>query len=617
LAPKRIRSISVIATRRAFFRVAFEPRSSTFSERFHNNNNNNNNLLLHNPLLDLGSLEGIIQPHPLTNTMRFFGRNKKQQTKNGTPDTSSVVVTAPTIQITSATTDANAREEPLLSSPKDIETAASAATTSSKSVANSVSRTTKQPYSLSRPPEATSETPVTPYAKLPPDVSKPVAHQQAWYNKKVGNTKVGLGTALIFLLGLTATVSAITMFLKEEISYNQHRNVAFIGNSNLFVNDLPRLMEAMADGKIFQDSCLHSKGSIMNILKTGNGMYQRWQTNAAALVTSDDNGDANDVNVTWVNDDGETTQLYDYGACSVPQLLIGSDAYLTQGGYEDQDDTNPCLQSEGYLDYTESFNYSQPWDFVILTDQSKRMCYPEAREEALMALNYTYIPILEHNSGIPIIVQPHGFWSESVNMTGLGNVPTFTAKIYQGALEYQQFMETRLPEARLAPVGMAFLVVYDQDKDLWSKLFLSDGIHPSPSGTFLYASVIYATIYGHMPKNSVVLLKDMSRLWSRARKLQSNDFPERAEAEYLMGIARKVTLKGFLPDSLPNMDSTEYAEEEEEEYDYDNEEEDEDTWDGDYDGWYDYSWNGTDNAQYSNNYQDGNYNANANGEYAN
>jgi hypothetical protein len=565
--------------------------------------------------------------------MRLFGRNKKKQ---GTPApaTSTVVVTYPTIQVhTNRNTTTNMRKEPLLSpreqqdvskvsacssgassSPhNDIE---ATATSSSHPTSNNISQTksniSKTPsVALSRTPSGMTECSETLiYAELPAehgDVSKPpvaVAQpQQPWYK-----TKVGMATALLFLVGLTAIVS-VGRFLEEEINYKQ-KNVAFIGNSNFFVNDLPRLMEALAQGKIFQDSCLHSKGSIMNILQTGNGMYQRWQTDAAALVLDDDDH----TSVTWVNEDGETTPLYDYGACSVPQLLIGQDEYLAIGGYDDQDDTNPCLQSEGYMEYMESFNYSSPWDFVILTDQSKRMCYPEAREEALLALNYTYIPILEHTSGIPIIVQPHGFYSESVNKTGLGDVPTFTAKIYNGALEYAEFMQLRLPDVRIAPVGMAFLTVYEQDMDLWYKLFLSDGIHPSPSGTFLYGCVIYATMYKHMPKSSVVLVQDMSTLWSKARKLQSNEFPEQAEAEYLMGIARQVTIKGIMPSSLPFINMTDYDEEDQEE----NEDEDEDTWTEDYDGWYDYSnqvsW---DNAQYSNNYQNGDYNANANGEYAN
>jgi hypothetical protein len=491
----------------------------------------------------------------------------------------------------------NTRNEPLLSS-----TAPSCK--NSTSTSNPFDDASRTPSGMT---EAASETNITSsYAMLAPnvdvvDISKPTMEQeqQPWYN-----TKAGLGVALLIMLGVVSTVSAAAFLVENRVNH-KHQNVAFVGNSNFFVNDLPRLMEAVADGKIFQDSCLHSKGSIMNIIMTGNGMYQRWQTEAAVL-----DNDYTQDDYQYANDD----PLYDYGACSVPQLLIGQDAYLSIGGYDDQDDeTNPCLQSAGYLEYTESFNYSAPWDFVVVTDQSKRMCYAEAREQAILALNYTYIPILQHTGGIPIIVQPHGFWSESVNMTGLGDVPTFTAKIYNGALEYVEFMERRMSDVRLAPVGMAFLAVYDQDKDLWSKLFLSDGIHPSPSGTFLYASVIYATIYGHMPKSRVVILDDMSKLWSKARKLQSNEFPEKKEAEYLMAIAKKVTLKGFLPDSLPTINSTEYYDE-----DYEDEDEDEDDWGGDYDGWYDYSnevsWN---NSKYSSNYQNGDYNANADGEYAN
>jgi hypothetical protein len=51
--------------------------------------------------------------------------------------------------------------------------------------------------------------------------------------------------------------------------------VAMIGNSLMYYNDLPRLLEAMSGGSITQDSCLHGDASFKSHLIYGNGMYEK------------------------------------------------------------------------------------------------------------------------------------------------------------------------------------------------------------------------------------------------------------------------------------------------------------------------------------------------------
>ena len=368
------------------------------------------------------------------------------------------------------------------------------------------------------------------------------------------NTKLAAAGGVTFVV--LAILSLFTVFGVSSGArsiFDRQVNVAFIGNSNIFVNDLPRLMESLSNGNIFQDSCLHAGGSMLKIIRTGNGMYNRWTTDAAK---KDD--------VTWYDVNGEETEIYDYGACSVPQLLLGYDPELSYNNYAAtfyNDGSNPCLQNSAYLDYTQSFNYSEPWDFVVLADQSKRMSFEEARYEALLAFNYTYIPLLEMTKATPIIVQPHAFWSDNVNMTGLGDVANFTALIREGAKEYQAFLSdglSRKQAARIAPVGNAFLAVWEDGDNggMWEKLFLDDGIYPSPYGSYLYGLVVYATVYGHMPKKSQVILNEMDTLWSTARKIQVSNytgFPSETDAEYLYTIAELVSLNGYVPSSMPNM----------------------------------------------------------------
>lgn len=154
-------------------------------------------------------------------------------------------------------------------------------------------------------------------------------------------------------------------------------------------------------------------------------MYYRWQTNEALI----DSGEKDDAYTTeddgTKDDDSSATKLYDYGACSVHQLLTGYDNYLEYGNknraYSD-DGNNPCLVDETYFEYITSRYASQTapsWDYVVLADQSKRMAASEnSRYDTIDALVNVYAPLLQQSGSIPVIVDTHAFWSAETNMTG-------------------------------------------------------------------------------------------------------------------------------------------------------------------------------------------------------
>jgi hypothetical protein len=201
--------------------------------------------------------------------------------------------------------------------------------------------------------------------------------------------------------------------------------VAIIGNSMCYYNDLPRLLEKLGDGHIQQNSCLHGDASLSSILLWGNGMAIKWKT-----------GNARDI-------DGDRTQ-YDFGACTVPQLLFGCkyggfvenlihchliychlshyfafsisgqttddedlETKVNNGGWADDDGSiyeskayddffsyydgsNPCLAHEGYYDYLQK-RYSiygvESWDFVIMNDNTRSPARYDTREKSLEALS--------------------------------------------------------------------------------------------------------------------------------------------------------------------------------------------------------------------------------------
>jgi len=355
----------------------------------------------------------------------------------------------------------------------------------------------------------------------------------------------GAAVGLVGVLAIAAAGGRTPMFPAKI-------NVAFVGNSYFYVNDLPRFVEQIAGGHIHQDSVIHNAASILQIIMTGNGMWHKWATKNAMI-----NG------VKFETSRNTTEYLYDMGACSVPQLLTGHDKMITyqnQLGSFINDGQNPCFQQDAYREYEESTNLKHSWDFVVITDQSKTMAFEDTRQEALMAFNYTYGPILKKKHISPIIVQPHAYASSGANASGLEDLATFTALIMDGTKIYKKYINRRIgifAHAHVAPVGNAFLAIYEASPyDLWPKLFLDDGIHPSAYGTFVYGCVIYATMTGYMPSYRRVVVDDMetSDIFATARRLQASSsqagFPTKDEAKTLYKIVKKVAVKGYKPKSL-------------------------------------------------------------------
>jgi uncharacterized protein YcfL len=356
------------------------------------------------------------------------------------------------------------------------------------------------------------------------------------------------------VLAALASVVAVAFMLPHNrmgkvVSYETNITVAFVGSSLLFVNDIPRLVEAISGQHVVQNSCLHARGSLSSILLTGNGLYYRWRTDNAILEQS-------------LMSNGRWSTIYDLGACTVPQLLFGHDndiSYANQNGLYYNDGNNPCIKDYMYYRYTKSLNATD-WNFVVLNEQTKRMAVSNARSASVTTLENYYAPMLKNISAIPIIVQPHAYWSDSSNMTGLSDVATFTSLIYQGTEEYAVALKDQLPSSqtpRVAPVGLAFLVIYEENHDLWEQLFGSDGIHASLFGSYVIGLCLYATMYGKMPPKTYALPENIETLWSKARKLQegggypsSSDYPTADEAAYLYDVVDRVNIKKYKPSTL-------------------------------------------------------------------
>jgi len=356
---------------------------------------------------------------------------------------------------------------------------------------------------------------------------------------------------------------------------------------------------------VYTDSCLHGSLNLKTQLTTGNGMYMIFDSANAVIDAYDyydgdkDNDDAGNGNNNGngENDDDNveySTTVVDYGACTVPQLLFGRDDHLDEDdGYYNDDGKNPCFQDENYLEflqtvkYKDAYNYNNNhnekdggygypprWDFVVMNDRTVFPGIVKKRSAIIETLKDQYAPMLASTRGSPrpVLLATYGYdrpqgnskWKKQLNSGGDDGddenlIVEFTSHVHRGYVLYAQALAETLPENQaplIAPVGLAFLTIYEEDRAMWNKLFYYDRLHPSPHGSYVIGLVVFATIYNRMPPKRMVLQQDMSWLWSRARRYQvtSNGpamvYPNVVEAEYLYDVCRRVALSKRVPDSL-------------------------------------------------------------------
>ena len=365
---------------------------------------------------------------------------------------------------------------------------------------------------------------------------------------------ISQNAGLYAVLGGISLMVGLSFFTSnKELSNFQ---VAFIGNSMIYFNDFPRFMEKLSDGHIQQNCCLHGNANLTSMLQFGSGMYDKWQTGPA-----------------MVEDDILYSDVYDYGACSIQQLLFGTDNklgdsvdYYSSGQQYTGDTTmmddgeNPCIQDPNYYDYLQrKYETDGPpqWDFILMNDNTRNPCCTDQRADGKKMLTDVYIPWFLESGATPIFMTTLAYWADTTrDMSGLVDVPTFTSLTHEGYVEYMALVAESLPKEqkpRLAPVGLAFLTVWEENFSLWKDLIHYDDVHPSPSGTFLQGCVVYATIFGKMPPASIMSSESYLLFENARRMVPSNHkqkpYPNQERMRYLYNVAKRV-MDGHVPKSF-------------------------------------------------------------------
>lgn len=379
--------------------------------------------------------------------------------------------------------------------------------------------------------------------------------------------------------------SYLTSSDEDNASYNI-TSIAFVGNSILYFNDFPRFFSLLSRKEhlfIQQDSCLHGGVTLSSLLKRGSGMYPQWQTPNALLPEL-----YNDL------------EIYDYGACTVRQLLLDKDLSLEDENYSFETynvssirNRNPCRVDDNYRLYLldkeqqqrlhDTTTHKDTWDYVVLNDHTKNPARNATRQASLKSLEESYLTWLLETGATPILIWTHAYIpSNGRDMVGLENVANFTSLTGVGIRAYRDLLRDALPDAqmpRIAPVGLgmyftnkycegpcvsplysllitlliAFLTIYEERPEMWKRLFHNaDHLHPSPSGTFLQACIVHSAIFGHLPDLQQFQTEESIQfLWSTARMMQHaweppNPLPTLDEIQYLYDIAERIS-DGYIP----------------------------------------------------------------------
>jgi hypothetical protein len=196
--------------------------------------------------------------------------------------------------------------------------------------------------------------------------------------------------------------------------------------------------------------------------------------------------------------------------------------------------TLPSLLKTGNGRTTVSNLLSKKWDFVVLQDQTQAPARPDMNFAALESMRHTYSKLLQETGATPVFLQTYAFRYPDLMGSGvLGSFIEFTDRLVAGYALYAATLSKLLPEtpSRIARAGQAFRWLYENNHNLWEKLYGPDHVHPSPYGTFLEACCIYCAVVNEAPPYLD------PQWWGDGLRMQPMVLPTAEEANELRRVA--------------------------------------------------------------------------------
>lgn len=153
------------------------------------------------------------------------------------------------------------------------------------------------------------------------------------------------------------------------------------------------------------------------------------------------------------------------------------------------------------------------WDYVVLQDQSQVPSFPrtdtywiDSKDAAISLADR----IDDEGSDVVLLMTWGRRAGDAQNPVRNPDFPTMQANLESGYLDFQDNMTSNTnASVWMAPVGLAWESVYDSvvadnatptlPGNTFYNLYTSDGSHPSLSGSYLTACVLYSTLTGMSP----------------------------------------------------------------------------------------------------------------------
>lgn len=127
------------------------------------------------------------------------------------------------------------------------------------------------------------------------------------------------------------------------------------------------------------------------------------------------------------------------------------------------------------------------WDYVILQEKSSYPVDVDDREQYMYPAVKQLDELVREQGGESILFITWGH-RDGMPQAGLADYQAMQSEIIAGYTEIAEQLDIRL-----APVGLVWQKAQQDDPGL--KLWIEDGSHPSPLGSFLAADVFYAVIF--------------------------------------------------------------------------------------------------------------------------